>query len=229
MSPWVWAIPLWWDIFCLTCQKHPGIICEREGKLPILTQRPWITGSQLNTSYSFLMVIYWQSRCAFTWSHLGPVCCMFVGLNQRCVCWHQIRSSDWGLTLFLDEAQPLMTMRTLDHEAQEVLLARPSLHTSAHSVGPDSPWPGKFLGSMLKWSRLHWMQSRWSFLFLKLLGSFVSICHALGEAASAQLCGWFSVVPASSWDLLVCRMLGHGSLEVQLSGVYWLLSDVMKD
>ena len=31
MSPWVWAIPLWWDIFCLVCQKHPGIICEREG------------------------------------------------------------------------------------------------------------------------------------------------------------------------------------------------------
>ena len=75
---------------------------------------------------------------------------------------------------------------------------------------------------------LHWMQSKWELLFLKLLGSLVHIYHALAEATSAQLSGWFSMAPASGGDLLVCRVLGHVFLAVKLSGLCWLLSDVMK-
>lgn len=45
------------------------------------------------------------------------------------------------------------------------------------------------------------------------------IYYALAEATSAQLSGWFSMVPTSGWDLLVCRVLGHIFLAVKLSGV----------
>jgi len=34
----------------------------------------------------------------------------------------------------------------------------------------------------------------------------VHIYHALAEATSAQLSGWFSMVPASGGDLLVCSV-----------------------
>ena len=70
-SPWVWAIPLWWDIFCLICQEHPGIICERKRYQPLLTLLPWVLGSQLNRSCSFLKNNF---ICLFFLAVLGSCC-----------------------------------------------------------------------------------------------------------------------------------------------------------
>lgn len=96
-----------------------------------------------------------------------------------------------------------MTMRFSLHDHPSM-----SQHTS---VDPNSPSPVACLGIMSKWSKLCLIQIRWSGTFLKMLLSFVSICHVLGEATSARLCEWFSVVPGCGWDLLVHRALGCDS------------------
>lgn len=136
----------WWEMFYLICPKHPGIICE----ILLWVQPPWVLGSQLNSTDSPLMVLYWPFSSAFTWSHLGPtVSGIFARMNQRCVRWHHIgpsdeawRASGWGPVL--------------------VLFAWSStLCTSAPGYRLWLTLTCKVSSFMSKWSKWYLMQIRW--------------------------------------------------------------------